>query len=1342
MKYFIRIFCVPVLFSLLTGVSFGQQILFRNYSVNDGLCSNTVWNMAQDDQGYMWFGTKDGLNRYDGYNFKSFRYNKSVPSSLGSNFIHRILNVDKTHLWIATDQGVYILDLQKETFVQFKPIGNKVIFDLVKDKKGCIWISTKDHGIYRYDLRQESLKNYSSRPGDPNSLSSNNVRRIVVDDYGNIWAGTFGGGIDVLNPITEKLHHYRSGKEPGSLSSNYILELYKDLKGNIWVGTLSGGLNFCAKGTGLFKTYVKSGSNSINDNIVRSIHQPSDGKLYIGTEKGLNVFYINENKFISYTAKNNDPFSISDNAVYSIFQDREGGIWTGTYFGGVNYFHEKGSNFELYYPTGDPNSLSGNAVSAFLQDKPGFFWVGTEDGGLNYFNSTTKTFRHYPFVPQQQKLSYHNIHALFKDKSGNIWIGTFTGGLNIYNPATGEVKNYRHSPGDENSLSNNTIYSIYEDKKGIIWIGTVSGLNRYDPLKDNFERVKNLSLDRDCIYAMSEDDYGNIWFATYDSGLIGREKSGRWISFSHLSKGNSISSNKVVSMLDDHSGNLWLGTDGGGLNLFNIKTRSFKNIGSKEGINSAVIYGILKDNSAGLWLSTNNGLYQYNPRYQKSIHYTQWDNLQSKQFNYNAAYKSPDGKFYFGGINGFNSFYPDSIKALNHPQKVVITNFQLFNKDVKINGEDSPLDKIIGFSDEITLAHSQSVISLEYAALSYISPQKTQYAFKMEGFDKNWNYVGEQRKATYTNLPAGNYVFKIKSTNSSGKWSNYETKLKVIVQPPFYRTNLAYLLYLIAGAAAVISIRKYVLREQMKKNEIRVERLKNIEEQEFYKQKIDFFTTMAHEIRTPLSLIAAPLERLMNFSNLDHEVNEQLQTMGENSERLQTLVTQLLDFRRIESDIYEIHTEKIEIVSLVQSLFTRFYPVAYQKGLKFSVETKISHLDVNADPEALTKILSNLLINAFKFTRTRVKIKILEPAKNDLGQNVFSVSVEDDGIGIPKEQVDNIFKKFFKVSSGQYDYSNLGGTGIGLALAKSLSEKHNGKLLVESQEGKKTVFTVQIPFLDEIDVQELDLVQAPDADDDEKQLILVVEDDRSMINFIMKSLQADGYKTIGAGNGTQALKILEDHHIDLIISDVMMPGTDGMELCKKVKDDVNFSHIPFVLLTAKANSEAEIQGFENGADAYIVKPFKWKHVSVVIKNLLGSRIKLKDKFTQQPLSEADTLTTNTRDSKFIQKIIKVIEERITDPQLSVEELSREMAMSRSSLHKKVKSMTGSVPNEFIRLIRLKHAAKLLALDEYNVSEIGYLAGFNSHSYFSKCFYNQFNQTPSEFAENKRVHRTA
>lgn len=1318
-----------------------ERIHFRNYTVTDGLKSNTIWAISQDEQGYMWFGTKDGLSRFDGYQFKSFKFDKNNPFSIGNNFIRKIFKYDAKTYWIGTEEGLYILDLETEAFHRFDTLGTNLVFDIMRDRRGYLWIGTTSKGVFQYNPADGTLKNFVHRNDNPNSISVNLVRALVEDNDGNIWIGTVKG-LDVLDPRKLTMRHYYHSTQKGSISHSNIISLHKDLSGNIWVGTLTGGLNLYDKNTDAFIRYMKSEGNSINDNIVRSIYQPSPDKLYIGTEKGLNILDIPTQTFLHHTNKNNDPHSISDDAVYSIFKDKEGGIWLGTYFGGVNYFHPADTNFELYYPTEEKNTLSGNAVSAFLEDGPGRIWVGTEDGGLNLFDVRRKTFRQYPFEPGQEKLSYHNIHALYKDKHGNIWIGTFSGGLNVYNPRTGKIKRYESDADDEHSISNNTIYTINEDRRGRIWVGTVAGVNLYNPAKDNFTRITKKKLGRSIIYDIYEDAQGIIWFATYNNGLVAHNRhTDEWLRFGKDDGPNSLSTNKIVSIHGAKDGNLWLGTDGGGLNYFDHKTSTFNVFNEQHGIPGSLIYGVLEDDRGQLWLSTNNGIINFDPATRTGKHYDKFDNLQSPQFNYKAFMKASDGRFYFGGISGFNIFHPDSIKSIHSQNSITLTNLQLFNKDVAINQKRSPLKKVINHSSYLTLTHNQSVVSFEYAALSYLSPKRTGYAFKMEGFDEDWNYVGDQRKATYTNLPPGDYVFRVKATGNDGAWQNESASLSINILPPFYKSTFAYVAYGVLAIGVFIIGRRSAIRRQEKKNKIRLKKLKNKEEKKFYKQKIEFFTTMAHEIRTPLSLITAPLEQLIESDKGGNEVQDHLRIMDQNANRLLTLVNHLLDFRRIESKAYAINTEKMELVTAVQSLYARFSPIADKQRVQFTMSTKTDRLEVEADPEALTKILSNLLINAFKFTRSRVELSINEPLRDEKGQAFFSISVEDDGIGIPKEQLGNIFKKFFKITSGKHHYSNLGGTGIGLALARSLSVKHGGDLLVESDEGMKTVFTVLIPLERSNKAQHDNTPVAVSEEEINKatqgaarQTILLVDDDASLREYISFNLTGEGYRCLTAVNGLDALECLKREEVDLIVSDLMMPEMNGTALCQELKSNIDHSHIPFILLTAKSNLDAEIESIESGADFYITKPFTWRHLKVVIKNLLESRARLKHKFLQQPFADTVALATNRRDEKFLQKIVEIIEARIADPQLSVEELSRDVAMSRSSLHKKLKSLTGQVPNEFIRLVRLKKAAKLLIQNEYNVSEVGFMVGFNSHSYFSKCFIQQFQIAPSEFTE--------
>jgi signal transduction histidine kinase/DNA-binding response OmpR family regulator/streptogramin lyase len=940
------------------------------------------------------------------------------------------------------------------------------------------------------------------------------------------------------------------------------------------------------------------------------------------------------------------------------------------------------------------------------------------------------------------KLSYHNIHSLLKDKKGNIWIGIFAGGINIYNPNTGNIKYFNHQQGNPRSLNSNNVFCVYQDNDGNIWVGTDKGLNRFDEEKNTFTTILKEEINNTIIYDIYEDNNRTIWFATYNNGLVSFDKrTQQWSRITSGDSSNPLNSNKLVCLHDDNAGNLWIGTDGGGLHKYSFKTKHVKIYDEKSGISANVIYGIQEDDNGFIWITTNNGIYNLDPQTNKVKHFSRQDNLQSQQFNYNAFYKTSDGKLFAGGIRGFNAFYPERLSNTKTNSRISFTNFQLFNKNVSLSGNKSPLQKQINYTQKLVLTHDQSVMSFEFAALNFNAPEKVRYAYKMEGFDPDWNFVGDQRKATYTNLSPGRYIFKVKATTDESNWDIPEATMIVIIKPPFYKTTLAYVIYFLLAIATVFGIYKYSIHYIRKKNQIKLEKLKNKEEQEFYARKIEFFTVMAHEIRTPLSLIIAPLEKLISLHKWDKEEKEQLQIMDENADRLLNLVNQLLDFRRIESDAYEIKKEKVEMVSLVQSVYSRFSSLPYQKDIEFTMSTNISKLEIEADPEVLNKILSNLLINAFKFARKHVKITIHELAKTENAEQHLCISVEDDGIGIPSTDLKNIFKKFFTTSSGNHQYHNLGGTGIGLALASSLAERHGGRLLVESKQGSKTIFTLELPYAEEKTTNTV-VTQVEEELEQEinegQPLILVVEDDEAILSFIAKSLRAEGYLVKKAKNGKEAFQMIETKGADLIISDVMMPEMDGFELCKTVKTNINYSHIPFILLTAKGNRESEIEGIETGADAYILKPFKWKHLAAVVKNLLDSREKLKEKFSEQPGSDVSVLTTNLRDKQFMEKIVNIIESKIIDPQLSVEELSKDMAMSRSNLLRKLKSLSGYGPNELIRLVRLKHAARLLVTNEHAISEIAYMTGFNSPSYFSKCFQQQFKLTPKEFADKNII----
>lgn len=1252
-----------LIFLLLSFQIKAQQILFKNYTVADGLPSATVRAITQDAQGYMWFGTKNGLSRFDGYQFKNFQYDKNVPHSIGHNFIYCITPFDSTHIWIGTENGIYILDLETAQFTPFDPLKEKRIGDILKDKDGIIWITTRLNGLYRYDPAKNATINYKS---GNSTLSSDELTKLAQDDDGNIWIGTLGAGINLYNPLSKTFSLLSS-------DNKVINTIYKGKDGTMWIGTMNGGLYKYQHRT--FTTYTHTNNAyAIKDNIVRAICQMGPDKLYVGTEKGLNVLDLATNRFTAYTNSSNDPFSIGDNSVYTIYPDRAGLLWVGTFFGGVSNFNEKGSAFELYYPTGEPDALSGRAVSCFLEEAPGKLLVGTEDGGLQYFNMATRSFTKFPYP-----LSYHNIHTLLKDKNGQIWIGIFAGGINIYDPKTGRMQHL---------LEHENVFCIYQDRDDQIWVGTDRGLFKYN--NGQFTPVLQEGMTNTIIYDIYEDDNKMLWFATYYNGLHAyNKKTQTWKNIHEEDK------NKLTCLYDDHKGNLWIGTDGMGLHKYTPATGALVQFG----LHANVIYGIQQDDAGQLWVTTNNGIYNIDLHTEQTRHY-----LQSQQFNYKALYKAADGKLYAGGIKGFNTFYPEQLTTMPEDVQVSFTNFQLFNKNVAVS------DKQINYTHRLVLDHNQSVISFEFAALDYSAPEKVSYAYRMQGFDHDWNYVGDQRKATYTNLSPGTYTFKVKATRDESDWNVRESSITLVIRPPFYRTTVAYLIYVLIVLSIIYAIHKYI----QKQHQIKLERLKNKEEQAFYAQKIEFFTVMAHEIRTPLSLIIAPLEKLLAMNKWEKEEKEQLTIMDENAERLMDLVNQLLDFRRIESDAYKVEKEDIEVISFVQSIYSRFSSLPYQKDIEFTLSTKVGSLLLQADPEVLNKILSNLLINAFKFAKQQVHLIVYIEGAN------VCISIEDDGVGIPAADMKNIFKKFFTVSKENHS------TGIGLALASALAEKHGGRLLVESKE--KTIFTLELP-----------IVVTPAKEDepvvnDDQPLILIVEDDAAIQSFLAGSLRDIGYNTIKADNGKAALELIEDHEIDLIISDVMMPEMDGMDLCRQVKNNIHYSHIPVILLTAKGSHETELEGLEAGADAYIMKPFRWKHIAAKVRNLIESRDTLRQKYSASPNSDISVLATNSTDKQFMEKVVSMIETRITDSQLSVEELSRDMAMSRSSLHKKLKSLSGYVPNELIKVVRLKHAARLLLTTDHPISEIAYMTGFSSPSYFTKCFQQQFKMTPKEYCK--------
>ncbi len=1309
-----------------------QQFLFRNYDVNDGLESNTVYDIAQDDQGFMWFATKGTLTRFDSQNFKTFKNSPTDSLSMGNNFIRVVKKYTSDSFLFGTERGIYLFDLKTEKFQQIHPSIKRTVYDIYIEEKGY-WVATDGEGLFYYDNSTKEIKNHATLFKTANNLNELlRARAVLKDNQGRLWVGTYGKGIHVINLSDSSITNYKTDANPSSVSSNYILTMYKGFDGTIWCGTLSGGLNRWSFDEGRFYSYkYQDGPNSIGDNIVRAINQRTPEELLVGTEKGLSILDIESNKFTTYK-KSSDPNSLSDNAVWSIFIDEEKNVWIGTYFGGVNYLNLGENTIKHYYNrTSDTYSLNGKAVSSFYEVEEQKIWIATEDGGLSYFNSQSGNFLELPAGLSSENLSYTNVHSVLKDKKGRLWIGTYSGGLDIYDPLTKKVSNYVNEE-RETSLSNNSVFHMLQDGKDRIWLGTLYGLN-YSDGDNKFYRIKDFSLDQRKINAILEDSHGTIWIGTDRMGLYSyRYDTDLWEDHNITLASYNLAQSNIISLLEDKNGKMWVGLDGDGLLKYSPQSKELQQIDLEKKIET--IFSILEDDNNGLWMSSNKGILYYNYRTQKIINYTDWDYIQSKQFNYGKGLIDSNGKFYFGGINGFNVFDPNKLlnNNIKEPYGLLLTQLTINNRKIDTRSKDLHLKEVINHTEKIKLDHNQTFLSIEFSDINYQAPKSMNFEYMMEGFDNDWNDIGKDNKATYTNIPPGDYTFKVRSNNGHVQKSN---SIDIHISPPFYRHHIAYFIYILLVVSGLFLLIDKLIKRAAVRNNIRLEKFKREEEKMFFKKKLEFFTDMAHEIRTPLTLITSPLDLILERKLEPKEISSQLEIMKKNSDRLQILIDQLLDFRRVESDSFKLTKRNIDLINFMEDLYSRFSGLANKKGILFEFLTEEKEVYIEADTEALTKIFSNLLSNSFKFARSKVIINI--HSAFNASKNVMEVliHIKDDGIGIPKNQEKDIFNRFFKVVEGDHEYNNLGGTGIGLSIAKLLTEMHGGHLEVESVQGEFTTFKVSlstktsdndIPIISESD--QINSVQ----EENDKLHLLIVEDNSDLLRFLTNTFKKEKFAVLEAKNGVDALEIINSKRVDIVVSDIMMPKMDGLELLKQIKQNSEISHLPIILLSAKSDVESKIEGLEIGADAYITKPFKFKHVLAMVNNLLESRDQLREKYLSEPFTKITSLAHNNQDKKFVEKVVSSIEEHLSDFNFSVEFLSEELAMSRSGLHKKLKNITGQSPNELIRTIRLKKAVLLLQEGDKNISEVAFLTGFNSSSYFTKCFTEQFNNTPSHF----------
>ena len=1276
---------------------------YRRITMDDGLPSNAVRNIVQDDFGFIWFGTDNGLCRYDGTTIQQYR----IPE-LGTNqYISALLSSDRSVI-AGTDKGVFVFDFSTQGHGKLNhvPIDiHSTVTSLAHDKEGNLWVSTMEQGVWCIP-ENKPAKNYNFES------SRGAVAQIFIDRDNQIWTLTNWGG-----PTLQRLNRLHDKFEPIDLIFNNhynSLRMLQTKDGRLWLGSWENGL-LLMHSDGHLEQVLSPTIAGIGLHI-HTLFERSGDCICIGCDDGVICFNTNTREWYRLLDKDqNRPNNLGDRFVYAITNDNEGGLWIGTFYGGVNYVSPVGKRFEAFPNDGGDNSPVGNVISRFCEDKKGRIWIASDDGGLMCYSPKEHRFLNYP---HKDVLSRKNAHALCLDSYNNLWIGTYTDGVMVLNVETGSLKQYMQTS-DPKSLDNSSSYDIYIDSYGKMWIATMEGLNLYDYQHDNFTRIGKTGA---IIIDIDEDKLGNLWLSTLGEGLwCYNRKSGKLKQYTHTDNNETtLPHNEVNCTHVDGSGKLWVATLGG-LCTYDSEHDNFQYV-SLDGRSQSVM-SIIEDNGA-LWLATNHGILKYIPG-EGIQQFTREDGLVGEQAQPNAAIKTSNGQIYIGTTNGFSTFYPFHIQVNSVMPHVYITSLAISNKQ-EYTDEGLPID--LSQTEEIVFGYNDArMVSFSYAALSYCSPEKNQYAYKLEGFDHDWNYVGNQTKATYTNLPAGSYTLRVKATNNDGIWSDKEAVLKVTVHPPFWWSWYAKLFYIALVIAAIWYYVHLRLKRANQQHQQEMQRLNEQKEKEVREARLNFFTMIAHEIRTPVSLIIGPLEKIMKRGN----ASDDMKVIDRNAHRLLELVNQLLDFRKVEQQSLIMRFAPQNIHDLIESVSTRFAPTFEQTGKRFTIDYPDEHFTAIVDKEALTKVVSNLLTNANKYTKDEVRLLCLtEPD----GEH-FRIVVADNGVGIKEEDRKHIFEPFFQAQD------NKPGTGIGLNIVKSIVDRHHGMISVESEVGKGSVFTVLLPVAqpeisNEVAAEEKVVDKTPSPMKQEivsttTASMLIVDDSEDMVNFLRNNFDGK-YQVMTACDGIEALDILSKNEISIIISDWMMPRMDGAEFCRQVRRNPLTSHIPFVMLTAKTDDDSKVEGMDVGADTYIEKPFSVQYLEACIRNILEIRRRLIEKFSTQPLEPVTEIANNPTDNEFLIRMNKVIEDNFSNSDLNVNFLAEQLNISRSGLFAKIKTLADVTPNEMIQIVRLKRAAQLLQEKKHTVSEIGYMVGFSNPSYFSKCFQKQFGIRPADY----------
>lgn len=1356
----------------LASRAFAQEnINFTALTTKNGLSSNTVNVILKDKAGLLWFGTDDGLDKFDGNSFRIYRHKPDDSTSLPSNEILSIHEDRAGNLWIGTGGGSLTLyDRTKDAFLRFpgKVVGSRIKSNVIRavrsDYLGRIWV-IHFAGFDVVDPKTGEVINIPLQAGAPKITSGLSA---FEDSRHRMWIGTTNG-LFQYDPATLVMKQFQTiNGDPSSLPGNGINTITEDRIGNVWIGT-NQGLSLYINAGDKFFNYYKNGEEgkSLSGNNVQSIAS-AGGKLWIGTGNGLDILDIATGHITQYFADFRNNNSLTAQSIRSIYLDNEGICWLGTFGGGISKYDRNLSIFNSVTSNiFDENGLQSSWVSAFADAGDGNIFVGT-GGGLSLFNSKTRLFHHIDLKPSPHQTGYLSISSLLMNSRHKLMIGTYTNGLYLFDPANQKLQKIINSD-ETQQLNSNEIFCMAEDRKGNIWVGTNgNGINvlnseykvihRYTP-KPKYANDIQLPING-FIRDLQLDTRGNIWIATHGGGVVMFEPAtGKSRLFSTWT--SHLPDDKVLSLLLDKNGNVWAGTFGGGLVMFKKDTYEQVVYGEREGLLNSSIYNILEDQQGLIWVSTNKVISSIEPASRKVHNYTHHNGVQNNNFLQNSGLRLPGGELYFGGVEGFNYFNPSQFIKNNNVPRIVMTDLRISNRSV-IPSSEGPIRENISVARQINLDYKQN-FALSFVGLNYTSSEQNQYAYKLEGFDDDWNYVGNSNTASYMNLDPGEYVFHVRASNNDGVWNNEGSSIKIFVHPPFWRSTYAYIFYVIAIIALLFYLRYSAIRKIKRK--MALEQIKIRAEQERKEAeriheldllKIKFLTNLSHEFRTPISLILGPAEKLLAEQN-NEPWSGQLQMIKRNARRLLNLVNQLLDFRKMEEQELTLYATEGELVSFIQETCDSFKDLSERKRISFEFSSKIEKLYTRFDHDKIERILFNVLSNAFKFTHQGGKIS-LELSAVEKGEDMavqwVSIRVSDTGVGIPIDKKEKIFERFFQHSSSLSILNQ--GTGIGLSITREFVKMHNGEIEVETEPGCGTSFNIRLPFtilsrqqtiqpeMEEQVPAKPELSNTANVEDELQPEnstaiavnnnmpgVLLVEDNEDFRLYLKENLQTS-FRIIEAVDGKDGWQKILSHHPQLIVTDISMPNMDGIQLTRKIKSDKRTRHIPVILLTALTGEKDQLMGLGTGANDYITKPFNFQILNAKINNLLTLNNTLKSTYKRQIKVLTPESDIKSDDEKLLNEIMIYLHENLTNFNLSVEELSRHVGMSRSTLYSKILELTGETPVEFIRSVKLDKAAELLRKSKKNVAQIAYSVGFSTPNYFAKAFKARFNMLPSEY----------